>query len=240
MLSDSRQHQKMPSPATRGDGWHYPDSTKLDALKLWLVTGNLRQVSSSMNIPYETLKTWRYSKWWKEMSLEIRTEGHLQLSAKMQKIADKAMEVTLDRLENGDTHRDPRTGEMYQKPVNMRDAHQAAVSFQDRALKLQNSPAEEANQLAVHDRLAQLADAFAKMAGKTKRLEVLDVSFTEHEEVQPQEAGDQSQEADAQARAEVLDAIHDEGQEGLQEGGELGEDQGQTSLEGPGSANSST
>jgi hypothetical protein len=198
----------MPSPKVR-DGWHYPDSTKTDALKLWLITGNLRQVSASMNIPFDTLKTWRYSKWWAELSSEIRTEGHLALSAKMQKLADKAMELTLDRLENGEEVVVQKTGEVIRKGVSMRDAHQVAVSFQDRALKLQNSPQEEAAQLAVHDRLAQLADAFSKMAGKTRKVEVLDVTYKD-----------------------VTDAVHDQREEGLQEGGELGEDQEAIPVEG--------
>jgi len=216
LLSDAKQTQAIPSPKTR-TGWLYPDSTKTDALKLWLVTGNLKQVAASMNIPYDTLKVWRGSKWWNELSQEIRTEGHLALSAKMQKIADKAMEVTLDRLENGEQVFDQKSGQTITKPVNMRDAHQVAVSFQDRALKLQNSPQDEAHQLAVHDRLAQLADAFSKMAGKTKRLEVIEATYTE-----------------------LPDAIHDQREAGLQEGGELGEDQETLQIGGSSPTNSSS
>ena len=162
----------------------YPDSTKTDALKLWMLTGNLKQTAASMNIPYDTLKVWKSSKWWAELAQDIRTEGHLALSAKMQKIADKAMEVTLDRLENGEQVLDQKSGEILTKPVNMRDAHQVAVSFQDRALKLQSSPQEEATQLAVHDRLAQLADAFTRMAGKTKKLEVIEATYKELPDVE--------------------------------------------------------
>jgi hypothetical protein len=212
MLSDDPKTSKLPSPSSRGvrSGW-YPDSVKQDALKLWLVTGNLSQVSTSMNIPYDTLKVWRHSKWWAELSQEIRTEGHLALSAKMQKIADKAMTETLDRLENGEPVVIQKTGEIVNKPVSMRDAHQVAVSFQDRALKLQNSPSDEAAQLAVHDRLTQLAEAFAKMAGTQKKKEVIDVAFTEHEEVQPQEIGYQPEEADASPEDEVLDDLPQSG-----------------------------
>jgi hypothetical protein len=177
----------MTSPKERGDGWLYPDSTKTDALKLWMMTGSLPQVSASMNIPLGTLKGWRLSKWWNELASEIRTEGHLALSHKMQRIADKAMEATLDRLENGEPVVIQKTGEIINKPVSMRDAHQVAVSFQDRALRLANSPQDEAHQLAVHDRLVQLAEAFSKMAGKAKPVEVVDV---EYQDVTPPEAPD--------------------------------------------------
>jgi hypothetical protein len=168
-----------------------------------------------MNIPYDTLSVWKGSKWWSELSQDIRTEGHLALSHKMQKIADKAMDVTLDRLENGDAVLDQKTGEIKHKPVSMRDAHQVAVSFQDRALKLQHNPQDEAHQATVSDRLAQLADAFSKMAGKTKKIEVLDVSFTEHEESQPAQIGDFSEEADAETGPEIISDLSNESVEDL-------------------------
>ena len=207
ILSDSKVLQNVPSPKQR-EGLYYPDSTKQDACKLWLVTGNLKQVSTSMNIPYDTIKTWRWSRWWDELSQEIRTEGHLQLSAKMQKLADKAMEVTLNRLEVGEPVLNQKTGEVILKPVSMRDAHQVAVSFQDRALKLQNAPVHEAAQQQVSDRLEALASAFMKMANKTRKIE-------------------------------VIDAIPNEREEGLQAGSPMGEDPETFEAQGPSAEDSS-
>ena len=261
LLSDSPIQQKLPSPLGRTGTW-YPDSTKSDALKLWLVCGNLKQVSASMNIPYDTLRTWRASKWWNEMAMEVRTEGHLALSHKMQKLADKAMDVTLDRLEHGDSVIDNRTGELRLKPVSMRDAHQVAVSFQDRAIKLTAGPGDQAAQVQIGDRLAAIAEAFAKMVKLPKQHEVIDVPFTEHAESQSPEVRDIPQEADAQAGPEIIDgcylcgrpvgaehtvlcanqnplkgslvhAIPKKRQEGLQEGSGVGEDETAPPLEGP-------
>lgn len=213
MLSDASRTQNLPSPKVR-DGRFYPDSVKSDALKLWVISGSLKQVSASMNLPYDTLRTWRASKWWQEMAEDIRTEGHIALSHKMQKLADKAMDVTLDRLENGDIIIDNRTGELRQKPVSMRDAHQVAVSFQDRALRLQAGPQDQQQQIQVQDKLAAIAEAFSKMMSLPKKQpEIIDVEFTEH-------------------------AIPEERETGLQAGGGVGEDQAATPVEGPGSADS--
>lgn len=172
----------------------YPEETKHNAVKLWLVTGNLSQVASSMNIPYYTVKEWKGTKWWNDLAEDIRTEGHLALSLKMRKVADKAIEATLDRLENGDHVVSP-TGGLIRKPVAMRDAHQVAISFQDRALKLESGQNEIAA-VAVVDRLQAIADAFSKMA-KPKKLDVVDVEYTEH-------------------------AVPEEWEEGLQEGAGVG------------------
>ena len=133
-----------------------------------------------MNIKYDTLKTWKSSKWWVEMSEDIRTEGHIALSHKMQQVATKAIEVTMDRLENGDHVLSP-TGGILRKPVAMRDAHQVAISFQDRALKLETGNQTEHNP-AVVDRLQSIADAFAKMIKPPKQLDVIDVEYKESEE----------------------------------------------------------
>lgn len=178
-----QEHSEQDSPSvSRQVGKWYTDAQKLNALKLWLITGNLREVSASMNIKYDTLKTWKASKWWVEMSEDIRTEGHIALSHKMQQVANKAIEVTMERLENGDHVVDQRTGSLIRKPVNMRDAHQAAISFQDRALKLETGRQTEHNP-AVVDRLQSIADAFAKMIKPPKNTEVIDVSFTDVQDV---------------------------------------------------------
>jgi hypothetical protein len=185
---------------------HYPEETKHNAAKLWLVTGNLSQVATSMNIPYYTVKEWQRTKWWQELVEDIRSEGHLALSLKMRKVADKAIEETMDRLENGDHVVSP-TGGLIRKPVAMRDAHQVAVSFQDRALKLESGQHTEVS-LAVVDRLEQIAAAFAKMA-KPKKTDIIDVEYTEH-------------------------ALPEEREEGLQAGSTVGEREEAPTLEGPG------
>lgn len=203
MLSDKLKKNKSPKKRNPIPNAWYPDSQKMEALKLWLITGNLRAVSASLNIPYPTLQVWRYSEWWKEMATEIKTEGQIVLSNKLKAVAERAMEVTLDRLEHGDWLLNQKTGVMERKPVVMRDAHRVAESFIDRAVRLETKPIEEEHNKKVEDRLAQLAASFASFARKTTKVE-------------------------------VIDAVYDQREEGLQEGTQLGEDSGQASLSGPG------
>ena len=238
----------MSEPSRQVAKW-YTDAQKLNALKLWLITGNLREVSASMNVKYDTLKTWKASKWWSEMSEEIRTEGHIALSHKMQQVANKALEVTMDRLENGDHVLSP-TGGILRKPVAMRDAHQVAISFQDRALKLENGNQTDHNP-AVVDRLQSIADAFSKMIKPPKQPDVIDVEYTEHESnadqvpaVDSQGGGSSSQSGEARWQDSNLsvggvDAVPEEREEGLQEGSPVGEDPETSEIEGSSHADSS-
>lgn len=178
MLTDSprlkakRLRKERPKLAVRH--WH-SDSVKIEAVKLWLVVGNLTVVAASLNLPYPTVRQWRYTKWWEELVQEIRTEKTLQLSNKLKTIAEKALDLTLDRLENGDWIYDQKSGQLRRKPVVMRDAMQVANSYLDRHSKLDEKPHQEEAQQQVQDRLLALAEAFTKMAAKTRKIDVLEV-----------------------------------------------------------------
>lgn len=176
MLSDKLKHIKSPKKRTKKDvdQW-YSDAQKLDAVKLWLLSGNLHAVAAALEMPYPTVRNWRYSKWWDELATEIKAESTIKLSNKLKTIAEKALEVTLDRLENGDYIYDQKTGDIRRKPVVMRDAMQVANGFLDRGLELEDKPKQEKAQQQIQERLLSLADAFAAMAKKTRKVEVIDV-----------------------------------------------------------------
>lgn len=249
MLSDSIYKKKQQSPRKRNNlkQAYFPDSTKVEALKLWLVTGNLKAVSAAMNISYKTLQSWRYSDWWAEMVADIRNEGQIQLSNRLKTIAARAMDVTLDRLENGDWIYDQKTGEMKRKPVAMRDAHRVAESFVDRAVRIDAKPIEDAVEQKVTDRLVALAETFAKFSQR-KREAVDAIQIESSGEVHvfrearngeevgsthPEHESIASQENNEEIGQGPLNALHDQRETGLCEGGQLGENQGQTSHQGP-------
>jgi len=160
---------------------HYTEAKKLETVKLWLVTGNLTTTAAALGIPFPTVRTWRHSKWWEEWTQELKNEGRIALSNRMKSIAVKAMDVTLDRLENGDWIYDQQTGELRRKPVALRDANKVAMDHVSVAIKLEDKPQEDLSNQRVSDRLADLAEAFAAFAKKTKKVEVYDAIYEERE-----------------------------------------------------------
>lgn len=183
MLSDKLQNVKSAPRRKKSDvGKWYSDKQKLEAVKLWLTTGNLHLTASSLGIPYPTLKTWRYAQWWEDIVQELRTQNTVQLSKKLKDIADRAMEVSMDRLENGDFFYDQKTGEVCRKPVNLKDAYAVAAGMLDRHLTVESKPQEEANQQKIADRLDAIAKTFASLSRKTKKVEVIDAVPKEWEE----------------------------------------------------------
>jgi transposase-like protein len=177
MLSDKdslkgRAIKKRRKPDEAQRWWS--DAQKLEAVKLWLVSGSLTAVAAALNIPYQTLMKWRVSTWWNDLVTEIKTEGTIKLSNKLQNIATKAMDVTLDRLENGDWVLNQKTGELIRRPVSLRDAHQVGVGMIDRHLALEKKPVEDESKQATADKLTLLAEAFSQFAKKTRKVEVID------------------------------------------------------------------
>lgn len=185
------------SMENKGRGVTYSENRKLEAVKLWLLSGNLSNVALALDIPFPTLRTWRYSDWWAEATKELKSEGTMQLSAKLRKIAEKALDIAVDRLENGDWVYDNKTGQVIRKEVSLKDAHIIASDFIDKVVVLEKIPQIAESQQKLEDRLSALAKAFTQMANKTRKLDVTDV-------------------------LENNLAIPDQRQTGLQEGIELG------------------
>ena len=173
MLSDKVAHRKPHRTQRHKTGW-YTDAHKLECVKLWLITGNMTTTAAALNIPLPTVKLWKSQKWWKELSDEVRNEGHIELSQKLKRVAEKALDQTIDRLENGDWQYDPKSGQMIRKPVLMRDAHRVASDLLKTHLDMEKSPVQEEAMKATQDRLEALAQTFAGFAKKVKRIEVLD------------------------------------------------------------------
>jgi hypothetical protein len=89
---------------------------------------------------------------------------------------------------------------MVRKPVNMRDAHKVAVDLMDKKKLLDKEALEGPQEQQDDDRLLKLAEKFASLvqAKTEKPVEIIDVEDVEIKENE--------------------DALHDQRQEGLQEG----------------------
>jgi hypothetical protein len=223
MLSDysKLKDRKIRNRKKTAVGKWYSDNQKLEAAKLWMVTGNLVHVAAALNLPYKTIEKWRYSEWWKDIVSELKTEENLQLSSKLKTIAQKSLSQMEDRVNNGDYILDRNTGEVVRKPVSLRDLTQTFNSVHDRAVRVENGPANQKEELVV-DRLQALAHKFEEIANKKQPLQVTDVVFAEEapKETVHQAAGKNYWNADKYKG--FGDAIHDQRKEGLQEGTELG------------------
>lgn len=180
ILSDSPKARNNPkSRRVAKKGSPYPDSVKMELIKTYLITGNFKASCAACNVPYLSALNWKYSQWWEDMIKEIKEEGSIQLTNKLKKIAEKALDVTLDRLENGDFVFDQKTGQMIRKPVLMRDANIAANSLLKQAQLIEDKPKENLDQKNIVEKLEMLKKQFENFS--KPRVEVTDVIFVEND-----------------------------------------------------------
>lgn len=114
------------------------------------------------------------------MEREIKEEGNIQLTNKLKKIAEKALDVTMDRLENGDWVFDQKSGKMIRKPVLLRDANNTASTLLKQAQLIEDKPKMERENKNIMDKLSVLAQKFESFA--KPKVEVTDVIFVENQD----------------------------------------------------------
>jgi hypothetical protein len=178
---------------------NYTDATKHRVARHLVHFQNRRLVSEATGIPLATIQSWERQDFWAPMLEEVKKEQRAILANKMAGIVDKALVEVEDRLTNGEYILNQKTGEMVKKPVGMRDASRVVNDLVTQQLKLeQANTSASMEQGTVQDALKLLAQEFAKFNKKgrsTNSLEIIDVPFKE-----------------------VSDAVHDQREEGLQEG----------------------
>lgn len=154
-LNEAKHHSK-------GESWSA--EKKLECATLYTVYGNARQVGDLSGVPAGTIRQWKTRDWWKEMVEAVRAETEDVFDAKMTKIIDKALEKTMERLENGDQMYDTKRGMMLNKEVSARDAAMTAAILYDKRQLVREKPTQRIEQVTTDERLGKLSEEFAKFA----------------------------------------------------------------------------
>lgn len=184
----------------------HTDNQKLEAVKCWLITGNLTQTAASLNINLATIKKWKQADWWNELVQDLKSEDNIQLSSKLKKIASKSLMIVEDRLENGDYVFNQKTGKFVKKPISARDTNHILKTSLEATRSMERDEIYKVTQEKQQSQLELLAQRFEEFAKRMKRPVVTDVIYMEKN-----------------------DAVYDQRETRLLEREELGEDQSQVS-----------
>jgi hypothetical protein len=166
------------SVGKKKNGLYWNDKKKIEVVTTYLVVGNAPMTEAITGVPSTTIKHWKMADWWKDIAREIQDEENLELSSKLKKIVDKSIDVTLDRLENGDTIFNPKTGELLRVPIKVRDALKAADTMIDKRQVLLNRPTKITETRTIDDRLNKLAEEFKKFS-QSKTIEAEEIEVIE-------------------------------------------------------------
>lgn len=171
MLSDKLKDRQLLRRPLASEGRWWSDGQKLEAVKTYLITGNVAMTARILKIPEDTLRRWVKSTWWVDIVAELRCQDELQLSTRFKKIVEKTLEVVEDRLENGDFVYDQKTGAMRRKPVAMRDAHKVGLDLDAKRDLILGRQAPQASNEQIDAKLSKLAQSFADIVNGRKNVE---------------------------------------------------------------------
>lgn len=125
-----------------------------------------------LNIPSNTLRVWKTQEWWKELVDSIQSGEGQRTDNKMSKTIDKALDLIMDRLNEGDYQYDQKTGRVVKIPLKARDLERISSGLFDKRQLIRKQPTNiKIDDLTQKDRLLMLAEQFAKFAGKVVREE---------------------------------------------------------------------
>lgn len=179
---DTVAKRQLARRAIKDEGKWWSDGQKLEAVKTFLVTGNVAMTARILKIPEDTLRRWVKTVWWTEIVADLRTQDELQLSTRFKKIVEKTLEVVEDRLEHGDFVYDQKTGAMRRKPVAMRDAHKVGLDLDAKRDLILGRQAPAASNEQIDAKLSKLAQSFADIVNGRKAINTSDAIDVEVKE----------------------------------------------------------
>lgn len=104
--------------------------------------------------------------WWQDTISQVRREENDQLTAKMTTFVEKSIDAMLERIENGDSVINLKTGETYRTPVRLRDLAIPVGVLIDKRNLLRGEATSRSETLGQEETLRKLGDKFEQFAKK--------------------------------------------------------------------------
>jgi hypothetical protein len=146
----------------------YSDKVKLNTVATYISTGgNNRLTAELCGLDERRVRAWRTTNWWKEFEEELRNQELLDTNQKLKQVLDKSLNLVMDRLENGDTILDSKTGTLKRVPMKGREIHRVSMDTLDKKILIEklNMTKQQAKTVETQkDKLLKIAEEFAKIA----------------------------------------------------------------------------
>jgi len=138
----------------------WSNDKKQEAVKHFMSCGNKAQTAMELRIPLPTIYLWAGQDWWKDSIKEQKHENIDRTDAKITAILDLALAGVEDRIVNGETIYDPKTGKERVVPPRLRDLNTAFTTLLDKRQLLRKEPTKIIEQTTTADQLKNLAVQF--------------------------------------------------------------------------------
>ena len=166
--------------AAKDENGNWTWDSKVAFVQRMLVHGNIRKASEELGIPINTFNNWRNADWFQPLIAEVKLQQKLETSNKLNQVVERALDIVMDRMVNGDYVLNNKTGEVIRKHVSLRDASRVATDILGKKLILEKTQTEEHVQVdTVNDTLKKLASEFAKFNKNISKQNAQTIEFVE-------------------------------------------------------------
>ena len=142
----------------------WTEQQKLQAVATYVMLGNLTETALATEIPRYTLREWKVKDWWRDLVNQIREEDIQQLDSNLQRVIQKALKATEDRLDAGEYQYDPKTGKVIRIPIKANIALKITTELLTKQEHMRDKPERMEVEKTIDAGLAKLADEFVKFS----------------------------------------------------------------------------
>lgn len=179
--------------AQKDENGNWTWDSKVAFVQRMLIHGNIRKASEELSIPINTINSWKTSEWFPQLVSEVKLQQKLETSNKLNQVVERALDIVMDRMVNGDYVLNNKTGEVIRKPVQLRDASRVATDILGKKLVIDKTQSDDNTQTdSVSDTLKKLASEFAKFNKNLNKQSAQTIEFVEVIDAKQSEMVEQS------------------------------------------------
>ena len=179
--------------AQKDENGNWTWDSKVAFVQRMLIHGNIRKASEELSIPINTINSWKTSEWFPQLVSEVKLQQKLETSNKLNQVVERAVDIVMDRMVNGDYVLNNKTGVVIRKPVQLRDASRVATDILGKKLVIDKTQSDDNTQTdSVSDTLKKLASEFAKFNKNLNKQSAQTIEFVEVIDAKQSEMVEQS------------------------------------------------
>lgn len=147
----------------------YTAADRIAAVVAWMVTGNIYKAEKYCGVSADTIARWkRESEWWPVLTQQVKKEKNDELESMMTGILHQSLGEVMERLNEGDTFYDSKTGDTYKLPVKAKDVAFIANYLFDKRQLLRGDVTSRTEKISTEQRLGKLKEQFEKFSNATE------------------------------------------------------------------------
>lgn len=143
---------------------YYPEEQKVAAAVLYAATGLIDQAAELAKVPEFSIRKWMKEEWWVDIQEQVHREENAKISSKMTKLVTDTLEEMANRVKEGDSVLNKKTGELSKLPIKFRDLATGMNIVAEKRQLLRGAATSIQEKIGPDQYLLELAEQFKKFA----------------------------------------------------------------------------